>query len=41
MKLNVDASFDHDLPKGMVGAVPRNDKGNFIARGFWIIASTF
>ena len=37
VKLNVDASFDHDLLKGTAGAVLRNDKGNFIAGGTWKI----
>ena len=33
MKLNVDASFDHDLLEGTMGAVLRDDKGRFIAGG--------
>jgi hypothetical protein len=32
-KLNVDASFDHDLLRGMMGAVLRDDKGRFITEG--------
>lgn len=31
VKLNVDASFDPDSFQGAVGAVLRDDKGNFIA----------
>ncbi|KAI5006703.1 hypothetical protein ZWY2020_033946 [Hordeum vulgare] len=33
VKLNVDASFDHDLLWGTMGAVLRVGKGRFIARG--------
>lgn len=33
VKLNVDASFDHDLLRGTVGTVLRDDKGRFIAGG--------
>ena len=33
VKLNVDASFDHDLLSGSLGAVLRDDKGRFIAGG--------
>ena len=33
VKLNVNASFDHDLFKGMAGAVLSDDKENFIAGG--------
>lgn len=33
IKLNVDASFDHDLLRGTIGAVLRDGKGNFIAGG--------
>ena len=33
MKLNIDAFFDHDLLRGMIGAVLRYDKGIFIAGG--------
>ena len=33
MKLNVDASFDHDMLKGTMGAVLRDHKGRFIAGG--------
>ena len=33
VKLNVDASFDHDLLMGMMGAVLRDEKGRFIAGG--------
>ena len=33
MKLNVDASFDHDMLKGTTGAVLRDDKGRFIVGG--------
>ncbi|KAI5012024.1 hypothetical protein ZWY2020_024158 [Hordeum vulgare] len=33
VKLNVDASFDHDLLRGTMGAVLRDDKGRFIAGG--------
>ena len=33
MKLNVDASFDHDLLRGTMGAVSRDEKGRFIAGG--------
>ena len=33
VKLNVDASFDHDRLRGTTGAVLRDDKGKFIARG--------
>ncbi|KAI4965825.1 hypothetical protein ZWY2020_048079 [Hordeum vulgare] len=37
VKLNVDASFEHDNLKGMMGAVLRDDKGRFIAGGNWKI----
>ena len=37
VKLNVDASFDHDLLRGTAGAMLRDDKGNFIAGGNWKI----
>ena len=37
LKLNVDASFDHDQLKGTMGAVIRDDKGNFIVDGNWKI----
>ena len=30
VKLNADASFDHDLLRGTIGAVLRDDKGRFI-----------
>ena len=33
VKLNVDASFDHDLLRGTIGAVVRDDKGRFIGGG--------
>ena len=33
VKLNIDASFDHDMLRGTMGAVLRDDKGRFIARG--------
>ncbi|KAI4994178.1 hypothetical protein ZWY2020_029226 [Hordeum vulgare] len=33
LKLNVDASFDHDLLRGTMGTVLRDDKGRFIAGG--------
>ena len=33
VKLNVDASFDHDGLKGTTGAVLRDDKGKSIAGG--------
>lgn len=33
VKLNVDASFDHDLLRGTIGAVLRDDKGRFIGGG--------
>ena len=33
VKLNVEASFDHDMLKGTMGAVLRDDKGRFIAGG--------
>ena len=33
VKLNVDASFDHDQLRGTAGAVIRDDKGNFIVGG--------
>uniref|UniRef100_A0A453BDG5 RNase H type-1 domain-containing protein n=1 Tax=Aegilops tauschii subsp. strangulata TaxID=200361 RepID=A0A453BDG5_AEGTS len=35
VKLNVDASFDHDLLRGTAGAVLRDDKGRFIVGGSW------
>ncbi|KAM3191940.1 hypothetical protein ACQJBY_069278 [Aegilops geniculata] len=35
VKLNVDASFDHDWLSGTAGAVLRDDKGRFIAGGNW------
>ena len=37
VKLNVDASFDHDLLRGTAGAMLRDYKGNFIADGNWKI----
>ena len=37
VKLNVDASFDHDRLKGTTGAILRDDKGKFIAGGNWRI----
>lgn len=33
VKLNVDASFDHDLLRSTAGAVLRDDKGRFIVGG--------
>ena len=33
MKLNVDASFDHDLFRCTMGPVLGDDKGGFIAEG--------
>ena len=33
VKLNVDASFDHDQLRGTAGAVIRDDRGNFIVGG--------
>ncbi|KAI4985031.1 hypothetical protein ZWY2020_017661 [Hordeum vulgare] len=33
VKLNVDASFDHDLLRGTMGAVHRDGKGSFIPGG--------
>ena len=33
VKLNVDASFDHDQLRGTTGAVIRDDRGNFIVGG--------
>ena len=33
VKLNVDASFDHDLLRGTMGTVLRDEKGRFIAGG--------
>ncbi|KAI4991971.1 hypothetical protein ZWY2020_040357 [Hordeum vulgare] len=33
VKLNVDASFDHDLLRGTMGAVLRDGKGSFIVGG--------
>jgi ribonuclease HI len=33
VKLNVDTSFDHDMLRGTMGAVLRDDKGRFIAGG--------
>ena len=35
VKLNIDASFDHDLLRGTAGAVLRDDKGRFIVGGSW------
>ena len=35
VKLNVDASFDHDRLSGTARAVLRDDKGRFIAGGNW------
>ncbi|XBH88029.1 hypothetical protein VPH35_075380 [Triticum aestivum] len=35
VKLNTDASFDHDRLSGTAGAVLRDDKGRFIAGGNW------
>ena len=37
VKLNVDASFDHDLLRGTARAVLRDDKGRFIVGGSWRI----
>lgn len=37
VKLNVNASFDHDLLRGTAGAVIRDDKGNFIVGENWKI----
>ncbi|XP_073363270.1 uncharacterized protein [Aegilops tauschii subsp. strangulata] len=37
VKLNVDASFDHDLLRGTTGAVLRDDKGKVIVGGSWKI----
>ena len=37
MKLNDDASFDHDLLEGTTCAIIRDDKGNFISAGNWKI----
>lgn len=37
VKLNVDASFDHDLLKGTAGAIIRDDRGDFINAGNWKI----
>ena len=37
VKLNVDASFDHDQLRGITGAFMRDDKGNFIVDGNWRI----
>ena len=37
VKLNVDASFDHDLLRGTAGAVLGDDKGRFIVGGNWKI----
>ena len=37
VKLNTDASFDHDLLKGTAGAVLRNNKGNIKAQHTWKI----
>ena len=37
VKLNVDASFDHDRLRGTTGAVLRDDKGKFIVGGNWRI----
>ena len=33
VKLNVDASFDHDRLRGTAGAVLRDDKGKIHCRG--------
>ena len=33
VKLNVDASLDHGLLRGTMGAVLRDDKGKFIVGG--------
>ena len=33
VKLNIDASFDHDLLRGTIGAVLSDDKGRFIRGG--------
>ena len=35
VKLNVDASFDHDLLRSTTGDVLRDDKGRFIVGGSW------
>ena len=35
VKLNTDASFDHDRLSGTAGAVLRDDKGRFIAGRNW------
>ena len=32
VELNVDASLDHDLLRGTMGAVLRDDKGKFIRK---------
>ena len=37
VKLNVDASFDHDQLRGTADAIMRDDKGNFIVGGNWRI----
>ena len=37
VKLNVDASYDHDLLRGTAGAVLRYDNGRFIVGGNWRI----
>jgi hypothetical protein len=37
VKLNVDASLDHDQLRGTTGAVIRDDKGNFILGANWKI----
>lgn len=37
VKLNVDASFDHDQLRGTMDEVIRDDKGKFIVGGNWKI----
>lgn len=37
VKLNVDAAFDQDQLRGTMGAVIRDDKGNFIVGANWKI----
>ena len=33
LKLNIDTSFDHDLLRGMMEVVLRDDRGKFIVGG--------
>lgn len=38
VKVNVDATFDHDTQSGATGAVARDDKRNFLAATNWFLS---